>query len=49
VVVKDSRGDIIVAKSLTKYGFVEPLVGEIMAAYVAVQVCSEMEEQAIIF
>jgi hypothetical protein len=49
VVVKDSRGDIIVAKSLTKYGFVEPLAGEIMAAYVAVQVCSEMEEQAIIF
>ncbi|XP_059446681.1 uncharacterized protein LOC132178249 [Corylus avellana] len=49
VVVRDSRGAIVVARSLTIYGFVEPLAGEIMAACVAVSFCSEMEGHVIIF
>jgi hypothetical protein len=49
VVVRDSKGDIVVARSLTKYGFVEPLAGEIMAACVAVSLCLEMQGQVIIF
>ena len=46
MVVRDSKGDIVVARSLTKYGFVEPLAGEIMAA--CVSLCLEMRGQVVI-
>lgn len=49
MVVRDSRGAIVVARSLTKYGFVEPLAGEIKVACVAIGLCSEMEGQVIFF
>lgn len=43
VVVKDSNGAVVAARSLTQYGSVESLAGELLAACTVAQVCQELE------
>jgi ribonuclease HI len=42
VVVRDSEGQIIVARSLTRLGRLDPTTGEALAAHYAVCLCQEM-------
>lgn len=42
IIVRDSRGNVLVARSLTRKGLLEPIMWEAVASYYAALLCKEL-------
>jgi hypothetical protein len=47
VVVRDSKGIVIAARSLTQFATVESMAKEVMAAFYVARLCKDIGEEAI--